>query len=271
MNLRKPARVNLLYWTTVLAACSIGETFGDLVSHELGLGYVKASALFLCAFGLLFAIERKARVRSEARYWAAIVTMSTTGTALADLFTRTLHFGYAWTSLFLTGLFAGVLLVARLARRTDAAPGPAVAPAQANLPAADAGYWAAIMVASTLGTSLGDFVSNVLKVGFGGGTLLLGTLLAGILLAEQLARNTSAVRYWAALLITSTIGATSGDYLTKEDGLHLPFALVIVAQVALFVGLILVAAARRRAPAVAPQAAPAREAPAPSDALLTQG
>ena len=100
----------LLYWATFLAACSIGETCADLVSHEFGLGYVRASALFVAAFLALVAFERHMRVPEAARYWIAIALMSTAGTALADLFTRTLGFGYAGTSVLLLTLFCGVLL-----------------------------------------------------------------------------------------------------------------------------------------------------------------
>lgn len=252
--------MSLIYWATILAACSIGETCADLVSHELGLGYVRASALFVAAFIVLVAVERKARIRNEARYWVAIAIMSTTGTALADLFTRTLELGYAGTSLLLGVLFCGVLIgwnrVKHIAvvRRADAAdpllPHVHVHLEHTELPDTDAGYWAAIMVASTLGTSLGDFVSNVMDVGFGGGTLLLGSVLAAVLVAEHLAASSNVARYWAALVTTSTIGATSGDYLTKANGLGFPFSGVIAVQVVVFVALILLgslAAARSEA------------------------
>ena len=237
----------LLYWATLLAACSIGETCADLVSHEFGLGYVRASALFVAAFLALVAFERHMRVPEAARYWIAIALMSTPGTALADLFTRTLGLGYAGTSVLLLTLFCGMLLARSRFRPAASSgshdPGDPLStdvPLQlehATLPPTDAGYWAAIMVASTLGTSLGDFVSDGLGVGFGAGTLLLGTILAGLLGAERFVRGADTALYWAALVATSTIGATSGDWLTKEHGLGLAFPVVIAAQVALFAAL----------------------------------
>ncbi len=222
----------------MLAACSIGETVADLVSHEWHFGYIRASVMFLSLFAIAVAVERRRQVASETRYWTAIVIMSTTGTALADLFTRTLTLGYTNTSLLLITLFAAVLV---LVPQATAAPRRGRRPVP-DLPRPDARYWAAIMVASTLGTSLGDSVSNVLRLGFGHGTLVLGTLLAAVLVVEHRARTPHEVRYWAALVLTSTIGATSGDFLTKEEGLGFRFLPVIAAQVALFVVL----AARRR-------------------------
>lgn len=232
----------LRYWVTILAACSIGETVADLVSHELGLGYVRASAGFLTLFAVLAALERRLRVRPATRYWTAIVLMSTTGTTLADLFTRTLGLGYTGTSLALGALFVAVLTVhARRATPTGAHPSllphAHVRLEHTDLPDTDGAYWAAIMVASTLGTSLGDFVSDVLDAGFGTGTALLGSVLAVLLVAEHRAVRGSRARYWASLVTASTIGATSGDWLTKDDGLGLSFPVVIVAQVATFVVL----------------------------------
>ena len=243
-----PSATSLLYWATILAACSIGETVADLVSHDLGLGYVRASAIFVGAFAVLAMVERRFGVPAAARYWSAIMLMSTTGTALADLFTRTLGLGYAGTSLVLGALFllvvAGWPRLRRIGavRRADAAdpllPHARVHLEHTDLPDTDAGYWAAIMVASTLGTSLGDLVSNALDLGFAGGTLLLGSVLATVLAAEHLATRSSTVRYWAALITASTIGATSGDYLTKDDGLGFPSPAVIAVQVVVLVVLL---------------------------------
>jgi uncharacterized membrane-anchored protein len=47
---------------------------------------------------------------------------------------------------------------------------------ESNLPAVDGRYWAAIVVASVLGTSFGDFVSNTLMLGFGGAALTVGKM-----------------------------------------------------------------------------------------------
>lgn len=241
----------LLYWATILAACSIGETVADLVSHDLGLGYVRASAIFIGSFALLATVERRMRLSAAARYWSALAIMSTTGTALADLFTRTLGLGYAGASLVLGMLFLVVvagwplLQRTRTVRRADAAdrflPHAHVHLEHTQLADTDAGYWAAVMVASTLGTSLGDFVSNAPDLGFAGGTLLLGSLLAAVLAAEHVAVRASTARYWIALITASTIGATSGDYLTKDDGLGLPSSGVIAAQLVVLVALLLVA------------------------------
>jgi uncharacterized membrane-anchored protein len=68
-----------------------------------------------------------------------------------------------------------------------------------NVPVVDGRYWAAIVVASTLGNSFGDFVSNTLELGFGSAALTVGTVLVGIFIAEPLLPWSSVAWYWAAI------------------------------------------------------------------------
>jgi uncharacterized membrane-anchored protein len=44
-----------------------------------------------------------------------------------------------------------------------------------------------------------------------------------VLLVEARAEVDNEARYWTALVLASTIGATTGDYLTKEEGLNLGY------------------------------------------------
>jgi uncharacterized membrane-anchored protein len=259
------------YWATILVACTMGETAGDFVSHGLNLGYGMGSVALVSLFAFVMILELRAKVPNEARYWTAIVITSTTGTTLADFVTRSMKLGYGWGTAFLVGILGVMFLVWK--RRAPAPPGGAVATALPHVeiatpapgsvlphvaiegakkrgPSTDARYWAAILVVSTLGTTLGDFVSDGLSVGTGRGTLLLGGLLAVVLILELRAKVANEPRYWTAIVLTSTIGATSGDYLTKDDGLNLGFGVGSAIMMAAFVVVVLVGRLRAR-PAVA--------------------
>lgn len=87
---------DLLYWITILSACTMGETAGDYLSFGLELGYGWASILLSALLVLALVIDRYAKGQTEARYWTTIVIMSTTGTAFADFITRTMKLGYGW-------------------------------------------------------------------------------------------------------------------------------------------------------------------------------
>ena len=103
-----------------------------------------------------------------------------------------------------------------------------------SMPATDVFYWASILVASTYGTTMGDFVADQLGLGFGPGSLLLFSLLLVVLFFEFRAKASNKFRYWTAFVITSTIGATTGDFLSKPDALNLGYVWSMLILVAIF-------------------------------------
>lgn len=225
----------VLYWATILSACTMGETAGDYLSFGLKLGYAR-SAIILGVFLLLaLLLEWRAKAQSEYRYWATIIIMSTTGTALADFITRTLELGYARGSALLITIFILIYFAEWAYRRREG--GGSKGERQnvfadverdiktRGLPKTDAFYWLSILVASTFGTTMGDFTSDVLGLGFGGGALLLAALLLVILVVDYFSHVGEIALYWAALVVASTIGATTGDFLTKPDALNLGYAI----------------------------------------------
>lgn len=225
------------YWLTITAGCTMGETMGDFLSHgPMQLGYGLSSLLLSVLVVAALIIERAAKARSDVRYWTTIVVMSTAGTTMADFVSRTLHFGYQWSSLLMIVLFAAVFTAWK-----RSGPPPAE---KAAMPATDARYWAAIMVASTAGTTFGDALSNGTAIGFGGGAAVLVALLLAVLFWEHHAARRSEARYWAALMIASTIGATSGDFLTKDEGLGLGYFKGTALLILVFV--VILSAARRQ-------------------------
>jgi uncharacterized membrane-anchored protein len=210
-------RLDALYWITLLAACGMGETTGDLISHGLNLGYLKASALLGALFIAAMVVEFQKLSPLAARYWVSVVITSTVGTTLADLTTRTLGLGYFYGSLILIALFA--VIFATWHRRKSAGETD-----RRYARSVEIHYWAAFLVSSTMGTTLGDFVSNDTPLGFGGSSILLAALLGAVLLITRFSRLPRMLTYWTALVLTSTFGAASGDYLTKEEGVNLgPF------------------------------------------------
>ncbi|MEP7126683.1 MAG: hypothetical protein ABJE95_37475 [Byssovorax sp.] len=243
--MRNLPSTNARYWATIVSACCIGETLGDFISRGLKLGYGIGSIGLFVLFALVLLVETKARVKNEARYWTAVVITSTTGTTMADFTSRTLKLGYAAASAVFIVVLAGLFYTAhRTAPPPSAKPSllpeididpprdgakdgvlPRVdiaAPPRSTL-LADAVYWILILVVSTFGTTMGDFVSDGLGFGPGKGSLMLGGLLAVVLVIELLAKTPNQIRYWIAIVITSTVGATFGDFLTKEDGLELGY------------------------------------------------
>jgi uncharacterized membrane-anchored protein len=77
-------------------------------------------------------------------------------------------------------------------------------------------YWAAILLSNTLGTSLGDYLSDSSGLGYGGGAALIGTIMVVILLAHYFTPISGVVLFWMAFILTRPLGATAGDLLSKS-------------------------------------------------------
>lgn len=81
-------------------------------------------------------------------------------------------------------------------------------------------YWVTIMFSQTLGTALGDWTSNTLELGYKGGGILFGILLAIVAATYYWTHISRTLLFWAAFILTRPLGAVLGDFLDKplDDG-----------------------------------------------------
>lgn len=66
----KVAAVTLGFWVMKIAATTLGETAGDLLSMTLNLGYVASSAILLAIFAVLLAVQLSARRFHPVLFWS---------------------------------------------------------------------------------------------------------------------------------------------------------------------------------------------------------
>ena len=211
------------YWVTFLVASVLGTMLGDFAANDLGLGFAGGLLFVIAVIAVIFIAESKLKWNSVAWYWAAIVATRIAATNLGDFLSRTLKLGNGSVSAILAGLLIVFLFVTRRAS------GATVSNLDADnsvklLPKTNARYWAAILIASTLGTPLGDFISGDLDLGVRFGSLTLLALLAAVLILEITVPTANEVRYWAVIAVVRTTGTVMGDCLTKAEGLKLGFA-----------------------------------------------
>src|SRR5262245_6355294 len=150
------------YWVGMLLASILGTTFGDFISNNLDFGFAKGLIPLGVMLAIVFVVERKARITTDAFYWVAIVVTRAMATTLAVLATRGMKLNYL-------GVLAVVLAIAiaiMTFRRTDldstAAP---LAPDAVLLPYTGVRYWLTMLTVSTLGTALGDYFADELGLG----------------------------------------------------------------------------------------------------------
>jgi uncharacterized membrane-anchored protein len=77
-------------------------------------------------------------------------------------------------------------------------------------------YWVTILFSNTLGTALGDFLSDDSGLGFLGSWLSITAALAVILAMTYLTKINRVLLFWMAFILTRPFGATFGDLLTKS-------------------------------------------------------
>jgi uncharacterized membrane-anchored protein len=209
----KVAAVTAGFWTVKILATTLGETGGDALSMQLGLGYLSSSLLLLGLFAIAATVQVATSRFHPVAYWACVVATTTVGTTASDYLDRTVGLGYPRSSAI---LFAVVVLMLLVWRRVTGRI--AVDPVTAR--ADEAFYWATILVSNTLGTALGDFTADDLGLGFGGGALLFAGLIALAALLRVVTRLPATLLFWAAYVLTRPLGATIGDILTKppENG-----------------------------------------------------
>jgi len=207
----KVPAVTLGFWAVKILATTLGETGGDTVSMTMDLGYLVGTAIFLTIFVALAAWQISARRFRPFLYWATIIASTTAGTTMADFATRSMGIGYAGGSALLFVLVLASLGAWKLATGT-------IRVETVRTPKAEAFYWLTITFSQTLGTALGDWVADTGGIGFGGGALVFGALLALLAILYFRSGVNRVFLFWAAFILTRPLGATVGDFLDKPLG-----------------------------------------------------
>ncbi len=145
-------------------------------------------------------------------FWVMKICATTLGETAGDLLSMTLNIGYALSSVLLLSLFV-VALIAQLRASTFH---PAL-------------YWTVILATSTAGTTMSDFMDRTMGLGYATGSAVLITLLSVVLFIWRATEKSLSVSniqtpraelfYWAAILVSNTLGTALGDYLADDSGL----------------------------------------------------
>lgn len=206
--LSKVPEVTLTFWIIKIAATTLGETGGDTVTMSMNLGYLIGTAIFAAIFLVAVGAQIKAKGFHPFLFWTTIIATTTVGTTLADYADRSLGIGYAGGASL---LFA--LLMASLAIWYRSLGSVSVD--TVGSPKAEMFYWVTIMFSQTLGTALGDWTADTAGLGYGGGAIVFGALLALVVAAYYRTNISRTLLFWAAFILTRPLGAVVGDFLDK--------------------------------------------------------
>jgi uncharacterized membrane-anchored protein len=192
-----------------ICATTLGETAGDLLSMTMNVGYAISSLVLISIFLITLVIQLLSKTYNPIIYWLVILSTSTAGTTMSDYMDRTLGLGYATGSFILISILLVVFAIWYMSEKS-------LSVTNITTFKGELFYWVAILFSNTLGTAFGDYLADDSGLGFLGGAILIGSLLAIVVLAKYFTKISIVLLFWIAFVLTRPFGATFGDLLTKS-------------------------------------------------------
>ncbi|MFE2068728.1 hypothetical protein ACFXDH_41235 [Streptomyces sp. NPDC059467] len=225
--MKKLPEVTLAFWIMKIAATTLGETAGDLFSQTLKLGYFLTTVVLFLVFVVTLVVQLRSSHYNPFFYWTVILSTSMAGTTMSDFMNRDasakylskgstslgwgpqgLGLGYPAGAAILISILLVIFAVWRLSGMTFQIRDIVTFRGEAL-------FWSAILVSNTLGTSMGDFLSDSSGLGYAGGALVVAGALAVLVALMKVPVVPNVLLFWIAFVLTRPLGATAGDFLTK--------------------------------------------------------
>ncbi|MBY0486145.1 MAG: hypothetical protein K2P85_02985 [Flavobacteriaceae bacterium] len=159
-------------------------------------------------------------------FWLMKICATTLGETAGDLLSMTLNVGYAVSTIILIIGFL-ITLFGQLSLKKYV---PVI-------------YWLVILSTSTAGTTLSDFMDRTLGLGYATGSLILISLLVITLFiwyklekslsVSEIKTKRGELFYWAAILVSNTLGTALGDYLADDSGLGFSGGAILIGSLLL--------------------------------------
>jgi uncharacterized membrane-anchored protein len=210
--LNKVPEVTIWFWVIKILCTTVGESFADWISVDLGVGLVNTSLIFTMVLVAMLVWQVRLPRYHAFSYWLTVVVLSVTGTLYTDILTDKYHVSLAITTPVFAVLLAVVFGIWYAKEHTLSIHSIVTLPREAF-------YWLAILVTFALGTAAGDWTLELTGWSPGVSVLLPIVLIASIIIGWRLGAN-PVLSFWLAYVLTRPLGANLGDWLAvpKADG-----------------------------------------------------
>ena len=211
--LSKVPQVTLFFWIIKVLCTTVGETFSDFLSFNVGLGLPMTTIIMGVAFAIVLFFQFKANKYVPGLYWLTVVLISVFGTLVTDIMTDEIGVPLETSTIAFTVLLGLTFLIWYLSEKTLSIHSIFTRKREAF-------YWLTILFTFALGTAVGDLYSEQLGLGYLNTGIAVAAIIALTFLAWKLFKLDSVLAFWFAYVFTRPLGASLGDYLSqpKEYG-----------------------------------------------------
>lgn len=161
-------------------------------------------------------------------FWVIKILATTLGETAGDAVSMSMNLGY----LLSTAIFAVLFLMVVIAQIKADKFHPLL-------------YWATIITTTTVGTTMADYATRSLGIGYTGGSALLLTLLLislavwykvmGSVSINTISSPKAELFYWVTIMFSQTLGTALGDWTADTAGLGYSGAAIVFGSLLLLV------------------------------------
>lgn len=210
--LSKVPQVTIFFWLIKVLCTTVGETFSDFLSVNVGLGLPATTLVMGIAFAVVLFIQFKTSKYNPFIYWLTVVLISVFGTLVTDNMTDGWGVPLEQSTIIFTLLLALTFLSWYASEKTLSIHSIYTFKREVF-------YWLTILFTFALGTAVGDLYSEQLGLGYLKTGIIVLVIIASVFIAWKLKLN-EILAFWIAYILTRPLGASLGDYLsqTKKNG-----------------------------------------------------
>ncbi len=225
--------IGVRFWGALVIASACGAALGDFTTAHLALGTAGRMLVFAVVLAAIFVGERYDRSRTETCYWLVVIVVQAASTKLADFSVDDLGLRRLVLVAGLAVLLTVTFTVMRsytmhfVSRHIMSRAGAAAKPLT------DAAHWTAMLLASTAGAAVSDFLSAGLALGPLRAAMILSVVAAASFLLYRLPSPDRLSVYWIVSTVIRALGSAVADLLGQKANLTISTALTGATLIAL--------------------------------------
>jgi uncharacterized membrane-anchored protein len=206
--LNKAPQVTIFFWFIMIMVTNVGETAADFLNDNFNFGLMNTTIIISVILIITLYFQFRAKKYVPRIYWLVMVLISLEGTLGSDNLTQNLGLPFEITTIIFFALMVVNFLIWYLSERTFSLH-------SINTTKREAFYWLAILFSFALGTSAGDWISEVLSLGYFYSAIMFASILGIVAFAHQDYKWKSVLAFWFAHFLTRPFGASLGNFLSK--------------------------------------------------------